>query len=235
MSENSINNNSNLLQSLNTNLYIQPQEIIEISKQTPGFEEIFEADCGNWEGFKLGEHTETTLRLFDDNYADIMPASTLPIIRLALLVHDIGKPEAVKRHDKANQRKYNVEYANKFMKLNDIDDATRHLITSMIGEGLGITSELIMDRGNVATKWRLYYFCEKIAKEYFNTDQIDKDTINGFINILTVLQTCDSAAYTTMAVTRASDNTRYRNHGSFNSSFDPFKGFTGKRARLKQL
>ena len=235
MNENSINSESNLLQSLNTNLYIQPQEIIEISKHTPGFEDIFEEDCGNWEGFKLGEHTETTLRLFDDNYADIMPASTLPIIRLALLVHDIGKPEAVKRHDKLNQRKYNVEYANKFMELNNINDTTRHLVTSMIGEGMEITSELIMDPSNIATKWKLYIFCEKIAKEYLNTNQVDKNTIRGFKNILAILQTCDSAAYTTMAVTRASDNIRYRNHGSFNSSFDSFKGFTGKRARLKQL
>ena len=98
---------SELLRILGSNLYIKPREIIELAKQTQGFRDVFESDAGNWEGFKLSEHTETVLRLFDDNYADIMPASTLPIIRLALLVHDIGKPEAIKMGDKANQKQYN--------------------------------------------------------------------------------------------------------------------------------
>lgn len=99
-----------LLRTLESNLYIKPHEIINIAKRTPGFNDIFEADAGNWEGFKLGEHTETVLRLFDDNYADSIPASTLPIMRLALLVHDIGKPEAVRKGDKKSQKRYNVAY-----------------------------------------------------------------------------------------------------------------------------
>ena len=98
-----------------------------------------------------------------------------------------------------------------------------------------LTSELIMDRGNVVSKWKFHYFCERIARGYLNTDQVDDDTIQGFKNMLMVLQTCDSAAYTTMAVTRTKGGIRYRNHGSFNSSFEDYKGFTGKRARLKPL
>lgn len=223
-----------LLEVLKSNLYISPSEIIEIAKTTPGFKEVFEADAGNWEGFKLGEHTETVLRLFDDNYADIIPASTIPTMRLALLVHDLGKPQAAKKHDKANQKKYNLQFAKEFMDLNKVDNATSELILSMIGEGLDLTSELIMDRGNVAIKWKLKNYCETIAKKFLGTNQVDQDTITGFGLMLEILQTCDSAAYTTMAVTRAKNNVRYRNYGSFNSSFDDYKGFTGRRATLKR-
>ena len=233
MNEKNKNNSSALLNELKSNLYIKPHEIIEIAKKTPGFKDVFEADAGNWEGFKLGEHTETVLRLFDDNYADILPASIIPIIRLALLVHDIGKPEAVKMRDKFHQKKYNVKYADKFMKLNSVDDATSELILSLIGEGLDLSSELIMDRGNVYTKWKISNYCEKIAKKYLTKEEVDQDTIIGFRHILEIIQTCDSAAYTTMAITRASNGIRYRNYGSFNSSFDNYKGFIGKRAKLK--
>ena len=172
------------------------------------------------------------LRLFDDNYVDYVPASVIPITRLALLVHDIGKPEAAKMGDKINQKQYNVKFAKEFMELNNVDGATSELILSMIGEGLELTSELIMNRGNVVTKWKIMNFCEEIAKKYLGTEQVDQDTVTGFRKILEVMQTCDSAAYTTMAITRASNGVKYRNYGSFNSSFQGYKGLTGKRARL---
>ncbi len=234
MGERSQRTESELLQALKSNLYIKPQEIVRIARRTPGFDEVFEADAGNWEGFKLAEHTETVLRVFDDNYADYIPASTLPVIRLALLVHDIGKPEAVRRGDKKNQKQYNVAYAKKFMQLNNIDGATSELVLSMIGEGMSFTSEMIANRGSIVSKWRLMNYCERIAKKYLDTDQVDRETIVGFRNILEILQTCDSAAYTTMAITRAQNNVRYRNYGSFDSSFEGYTGFTGRRARLKK-
>ena len=223
---------SSLLDTLNSDLYIKPEEIIRIAKKTPGFKDVFNADAGNWEGFKLSEHTETVLRLFDHNFVEIMPASSIPIIRLALLVHDIGKPEAAKNDDKGNQKQYNKASAKRFMELNKVDDATSELVLSMIGEGLELTSKLIANRGNKETKKEILAFCEKIAGQYLGTEQIDRDTITGFRLILEILQTCDSGAYTAMAVTRASNGARFRNPNSFGSSFADYPGFTGNRVRL---
>ena len=223
----------NLAQALTDDLYIEPQEVLALAKQTAGYKEVYEADAGNWEKFTLEEHTETTLRLFDNNYADLLPASVLPIMRLALLVHDIGKPEAAKNHDKENQKTYNVKTAEAFMVKNNIDPANRKLITKMIGDGLEYTTRWMIKREQGLDS-KFYAFCEQTMKEYLGTNAVDSSTVTGFRNLLEVLQTCDSAAYTTMAVTRsAKDGIFYRNYGSFNNSFEPFHGLSGNRVKLK--
>ena len=128
---------------------------MSLAEKTPGYREIFEADAGNWEGYKLAEHTETVLRLFDDNYADKMPAATLPIMRMALLVHDVGKPVAVKNHEKEHQAAYNQVYAEDFMRKNGVDEKNQKLILAMIGEG------------SIYAKWRGVEH-ERVDKEFYD-------------------------------------------------------------------
>ena len=82
---------------LSNNLYATPEQLVDKAMEVPGYQRIYEADAGNWEKFTLEEHTETVLRNFDNNYADKLPADLLPIIRLALLTHDLGKPESARR------------------------------------------------------------------------------------------------------------------------------------------
>lgn len=222
-----------LAETLTNNLYVKPEEIITLAKTTPGYKGIFESDAGNWEKYTLEEHTETVLRLFDNNYADSLPASTLPVMRLALLVHDIGKSEAVRNHDKAHQKAYNLAYAKDFMTKNNIDPVNRELVLSMIGDGLEYASRWMVKRERGVGR-EFYGFCEKTMKDYLGTNEVDPETVTGFRNMLEVLQTCDSAAYTTMAVTRSTRNgVVYRNYGSFNSSFEPFHGLNGHRAKFK--
>ena len=96
----------------------------------------------------------------------------------------------------------------------------------------GIEKIVIKLSANGFTDEKHLILWERIAKEYLNTEQVDRDTVIGFRHILEIIQTCDSAAYTTMGITRASNGVKYRNHGSFNESFDTFKGFTGRRAKL---
>ena len=225
---------------LTENLYAKPEEIVEAAKKTPGFEKIFDEDAGNWEGYKLGEHTETVLRLFDDNYADAMPADTLPIMRLALLTHDIGKGEAAKKHDKGRQDLYNVVYAENFMRLNGVDEDTRGLVTAMISRGKNLMSDYKLKGDKdpqLKDKLRkdINRFCADCLEQYLGIEP-DGATVTGMKTMLEVLQTCDSAAYTTMGVTRSKRGNgiiSYRNAGSFNGSFHPFHGFTGRRVRMK--
>ena len=225
---------------LSKNLYISPRDIVKLAKLTKGFKEVFESDTGNWEKFKLEEHTETVLRVFDDNYADYLPASVIPLMRMALLVHDLGKPEAARNQDKANQKQYNLFYADKFLKSNNvsIDEPTAKLIKTMIGEGMKWT-ERWMIRRDRSSGTQFYDFCARTMKEYLGTNRVNQKTIFAFRNMLEILQTCDSAAYTTMAVTRSADGIVYRNYGSFNDTFKPngkpdsFQRLIGRRARIK--
>lgn len=222
-----------LARALSDNLYIKPEEIIKLAKKDPLYKKIFESDAGNWEGFTLEEHTETVLRLFDDNFADFLPASTLPIMRMALLVHDIGKPLAVMNNDKKNQKQYNLHLAEKFLAENDVDEPTAKLIKAMIGEGMMWAERYMIRRADESAMEGYLEFCERTLGEYMGTDKVSRETLDGFGNMLAVLQTCDSAAYTTMAVTRSANGVRYRNYGSLNDSFEDFRGLTGRRARIK--
>lgn len=208
---------SRLTEELIRNLYIKPERLLHLAKKTPGFKEVFESDTGNWEKFPLEEHTETVLRLFDENYADKLPASVLPIMRMALLVHDIGKPQAAKMHDKPNQRKYNAAYADTFMSKNGIGIDNRWLILNMIGDGMDLTSRWVVNREDSARR-ELYDYCKKTMQFYTRNSEVSDGTVIGFMNMLMVLQTCDSAAYTTRAVTRSKDGIEYYNYGSFNNS-----------------
>lgn len=223
---------------LTGNLYAKPEEIIEAAKKTPGFEKIFDADAGNWEKFSLGEHTETVLRNFDENFADTLPADCLPVMRLALLVHDIGKGEATRDDAKEEQDLYNSAYAELFMLKNNIDKTTRDLVLMMIGEGKSLASDCIQantseERSVIRVK--MNKVCSSFLKYCLNVEPTP-DTVNGMRQMLETIQNCDSAAYTTMGITRAKKSNgiiSYRNYKSFNGSFDPFHGFTGRRVRMR--
>ena len=233
MSKNITRNNERgkMADYLSEHPFIKPQEIIQMAKATPGYDKLFEQDAGNWEQFKLQEHTETALRLFDKNYADILPVSMLPVMRMALLVHDIGKPVAVKNHDKANQKRYNLDFAEHFLKQNEVDEPTIELIKTMIGEGMDWTHRWMIKRDKSGGR-QYYQFCEDTMKRYLGKKHVDEKTVMGFRNMLEVLQICDSAAYTTMAITRTT-NGSYRNYGMFNRTFDTYHGLTGQRARIR--
>ena len=226
---------SKLVERLSNDLYIEPKEIVSLAKKTPGYKEIFEADAGNWEKFSLEQHTETVLELFDKNYADLLPAAVLPIMRLALLVHDIGKTEAVKNLDKKHQIDYNVQYANDFMKKNNVDQIDRSLVLDMISNGMNFANRYYVKRDRSVYE-EFHEYGKKTMQKYLGKDDVDEETITGYVKMLEVLQTCDSAAYTTMAVTRSSkdEGIVYRNSGSFNNSFEKYRGLTRRRARLRR-
>lgn len=105
---------SPIVELLLKNFYIKPQNIIDEAKKVQGYENLFNEDAGNWEKYTIGQHIETVLRAFDYNYADKIPAELLPFMRLTLLTHDLGKPNAVKNNEKHKQMEYNIKQAKDF-------------------------------------------------------------------------------------------------------------------------
>ena len=211
--------------------YSSPRDLIDAAKQTKGFKELFEMDDGNWEHYTIEQHTETVLTIFENNYADVLPASVLPFIRTALLVHDIGKGVAAANHDKANQDKYNYVYARKFMQDNGIDNATARFITAITGDVKELVLKATLEGDKQAGSESIDR-CKEILKDYLGDENTNDEIAFGLLSLIQVLQTCDSAAYSSMAYTRSKTNSYYRNYGTFNNSFNPFHGLTGNRARF---
>ena len=224
--------NTKVMDLIKNDTYAKPEQIVKAAMRTPGFKELFEGDAGVWEKFSVQQHTETVLRVFDENYADKLPATILPLMRTALLVHDIGKAEAAANHDKRNQKRYNVPRARDFMRLNGIDDKTQNLIIAMIGDGADLTTNWAVRHFEGAEK-TLDIFCRKTMIDYLGNNASEQD-VAGFKNLLLTLQTCDSAAYTDMALTRSKDGQYiYRNYPEFNGSFKHKAGLNNRKLELK--
>ena len=215
------------------NPYATPKQIVDAAKKVPGFKELFEADAGNWEKFSLGEHTETVLRNFEYNYADRMPVDLLPMMKMGLLLHDIGKSEAVKRGDKNNQEQYNIFYAEKFMQAINVGDKEREFVLRMIGPGKRMVEQFLLGGRRKEDLDEIKKFCANSFQKYTGKKGSDWEA-HGVYSMILALQTCDSAAYTTMALTRSKEQPGvvYRNKGVFNSSFN-VKGLTRRKVNFK--
>ncbi len=221
-----------VMELLNSDMYAKPHDIVEAAKKTPGYDRIFESSAGVWEGFTVQQHTETALQVFEDNYADKMPAKMLPLMRLALLTHDIGKGVAVRDGRKPEQKKYNVAYARHFLEQNNVDEDTRELITSMIGEGMDETTKWAI-KGEEGSGQSFYDYCQRTVGNYLG-QKPSQDEVYGFAQMMLTLQTCDSASYTDMAVTRAQyGGYMHKNSPSFNRSFKRKVSLSGRKLGLR--
>jgi|GEM_PF-529361 len=199
--------------------HAKPDKIVDAAKTVDGYEDIFNADAGNWEGFTLAEHTETVLRNFDETYADELPVALLAPMRLAILVHDIGKPTAAAEGLKHRQKEYNAIQAEDFMDKIGVEDRLSKLVTTIIGEGAELAFEIEVRGAGKDAIQQMATLAQDAMQEYFGVDEITGDQVEGFIEMCNMLQVCDGGAYTSIAVTRRAGKGRFRNAPSFNASF----------------
>ena len=206
-----------LVKLLSENYYASPEEIIEEAKKVTGFENHFDKDAGNWEKFTLGEHTETVLRMFDETYADVLPAKLLPIMRLIILTHDLGKPEAAQEGKKNEQKGFNLKEGSRFLNELGIENNLKELILGIIGQGQEMTSDVFVKKNKKSNELRQYSreLLDKIKKVGSGSLEGEEMAIY-FMSFM--LQNSDSAAYTDYAVTRRRGGLWFRNYPSFNES-----------------
>jgi len=206
-----------LVKLLSENYYASPEEIIEEAKKVTGFENHFDKDAGNWEKFTLGEHTETVLRMFDETYADVLPAKLLPIMRLIILTHDLGKPEAAQEGKKNEQKGFNLKEGSRFLNELGIENNLKELILGIIGQGQEMTSDVFVKKNKKSNELRQYSreLLDKIKKVGSGSLEGEEMAIY-FMSFM--LQNSDSGAYTDYAVTRRRGGLWFRNYPSFNES-----------------
>lgn len=211
---------STFLQALG-DAYILPQRIIEHVSELPEYVDLIKADAGNWEGYTLGEHTETVLRNFDENFADVLPVQLLRPMRLMLVAHDLGKPIAVRQGDKGNQKKYNLAMAKRFYKDVGINDKTSTFLRSLIGDGQVYAHDAFIRKQSTGHQALEDYASRSL--EVYMDEAPTSELVEAYIELSKMLLICDGGAYTTRAVTRKQDDSLYRNAGSFDNSFQTFR------------
>jgi hypothetical protein len=223
-----------LLEILN-DAHAKPEQIMEAAKKIGGYKEIFDANAGNWEGFTLGEHTETVIRNFDENFADILPVDFLPLMRLTLLVHDIGKSQAVAAGEKGKQKGYNAYYATDFLNRIGVEAKTKDLILSIIGNGSTLAFNSRMRPMDASTYEDFSGFSKQNIRKYLGTEEATDAEAKTFMELCDILQICDGGAYTSMAITRKEGKGRHRNAPSFNESFSTPNALGKRDIKYKQL
>ena len=241
-----------LMNVLSNELWATPERIVNRAREVPlgvpgigryweTFGDVFDADAGNWEGYTLGEHTETVLRNFENTYADKLPARLLPIMRLCLVTHDIGKPVAVHNGEKSDQDRYNALWATVFLAKAGVAQHMAELVVDMITAGKNLAAQAYVnnarsgiDYPNEAKLDELRGFCSKSLEHYGMTTITDSDA-NGMADLCLVLLTCDAAAYTTTGVTHDAEmpGVYYNNYPSFQDSFRHPAGLTGDEVELR--
>ena len=208
------------------------QHPFDIVEKANKFQGVMDRDAGNWEGYTLGEHTETVLRVFERTYEGKIPEHITPIMKLILLVHDIGKPEAVAQGQKNKQHHHNAQVADQFLQTIGIEIPLRNIIKGIISEAQVHTTRHLVCGDQTAAQ-RLFTTCEKLLNEN-SPYPVTTNAVRGLMSMCNMLQTCDSAAYTNHAITRHSkEKYMYQNYPSFNESFNSPTGLTRRDVQMK--
>jgi hypothetical protein len=92
------------------------------------------------QGYTLGEHTQMVLSIFEKQFSsDIMARDkdTAEMLRLTLLLQDVGKPIAVELHgDKSKQTDFNHDIALSFMNGMSLNDKTKLVVSELVGQDI---------------------------------------------------------------------------------------------------
>jgi len=212
-----------------------------------GIREPFLLDSGVSEGFMVGEHTETVIRVFEDSFGDDMPENLKPFMRFCLLAHDIGKGYAYKNHGKV--KKYEKQYTKEFCKQHlfpmcKIDPKFHDLIYFVIDESQSYVDKIyIKDYVDAQTPDQMKAIKDRMinrSKEELRKilgREPTKDEIRGLIGICRTMLTCDGGAYTRYAVTRDKENKfYYRNRNdNFTESFDKPADIRGREVKFPEM
>lgn len=216
--------------------HAKPPALVGAARRVDSYDAVYAADAGNWEGYTLGEHTETLLRIFEETYADKLPVGLLAPVRLLILAHDLGKPEAVARGEKRHESQYNVARARHFFNELGVDEATQGFLIAILGAGSDIAYLMdIRQVGDVAERG-MRQLATASVQELTGRSDVRGDEITAFTELCRMLQRCDGAAYTSIGITRDQERGGYyRNAPSFNASFAAPVDMGRRSARLRQF
>ncbi len=173
--------------------YLRPSEVTKVAMKTP-LAKLFEQSTGVWEGYTLAEHTEAVLGMFERYYADKLPAAVVSFMRVALFMHDIGKPLAT-RGNYSSQAEANRSITETVMgKILGYTPEQISLVTELMGEGGKLYSDYVrFNRGEE----KLKAFTSAYAERMFGKGAVGKE--QAIYELMNVHYNCDAGAYTEKA------------------------------------
>ncbi len=203
-------------ESLEEILQGSPEEIMEKLAYSSEYAEYFRTSDHNWEGFTIGQHTESVLRVLDDSYPDL-PTELKNMMKLAILPHDMDKGHLRDQGIRTKGREN--ESAFKFYDLLNIDKKTQQLLKFIICDSQPLTSTFFLHERYEALD-TLTQKSRDLLEKLFGTSQVNDQMVRCLTDMCVIMQTCDSGAYTRYGVTRREDGTYHFNgNDSFTDSF----------------
>lgn len=201
-----------------------PEETMEVFRTDPKFKMYFDFWSGVWERFSIGEHTETTMRVFEDSFARTTPKEIAPFVKIALACHDIGKGiinnSMMNARDKLKAIDEETKMvANEFCEYYNMSEPVKNMLIFSIIEGQKYTSIYYIHKRKDALQV-LKTRCSEVLEENLKRKPTEAEIL-GLVNICKIIQNCDSGAYTRYGITRDEKTGIYHRNGNdmFTKSF----------------
>ena len=187
-------------------------------------------DANVWEGFTVGQHTETCLRVFANSHQINVHEDIVPLIKLAIISHDIGK--GVLRNTAESKKEANLKHAKKFYDKIELPEDLQKILLYVIGDSQDFTTAYYVNKDRSAIEG-----LRKDIEERLNGTlkrKLKPSEIGGLIEVCKILQACDSGAYTRYGVTRGGDGLYYYNgNDEFTKNFTAPQGLSKKSFQMK--
>lgn len=187
-----------------------PQQTMQLITDYVKCHRAISLPAGVWEGFTVGEHTETVLRVFEDSFGQDIPQDLMPFMKVALFAHDLGRGSAYAKG--IGQKEENRRFATKLFDKLGMSAESATLAHFIIGEGQEYTTDYYVKKNPQALP-QLLEACKKELTVTYGREPT-KAEIDALSNMCRVVQTCDSGAYTRHAVTRDSQDGFYYHNGN---------------------
>ncbi|MBE7076300.1 MAG: hypothetical protein E7374_00175 [Clostridiales bacterium] len=203
-----------------------PKDIMKyVCEKNPKLKQVYQSSAQVWEGYTIGEHTLSTMQLFDDSYdlaSDINPVLK-SIVYVVLLSHDLGK---YKPYQKV--RETTITHMQQLCETLNLTKRDFELVKCLALDSQKYTSDYYV-RGNVDALQDLREYCSSLLFSYLGRKATEQE-IKGLCGICRMIQTCDSAAYTSFArSSKVDEDLEFVNMSSFDDSFI----VEGKRVKFK--
>ena len=205
-----------------------PKDVMEyaLAKTNWTTKKDFASQVGLWEGFTLGEHTESVMLFFQENFVNKLPCdkTTKAIIDLIIFCHDIGKVQEkeLESFGKKLSFQYKFEIYNQktLAFLNDFKLKEKnklilsYLITSIAKKLEQLTTSYYVLDNDGALPTLDEYSQKLLVGCGFEGTKTETD---GLTTIARILQTCDGGAYTIYGKTRDERTNTY--HYNYNTDW----------------
>lgn len=117
-------------------------EIVNKLSEDPFYADLYSADAGVWEGYTIKEHTLMVFDNFEEqfliykqlySYDQLYSFDYWVFLKLLLVLHDIGKPIAIKNGNKKDQHTHTVRIIEQLMTKLEFTKHEISLAKSLLG------------------------------------------------------------------------------------------------------